>query len=95
MNTFARVIGSALTALALIASPPSHGAEFTPQKPIRFIVPALAGASNDVAARAIARELARMWKQPVIIDNRPGGGTTIGARTRLQRRRRTATPLAG
>jgi tripartite-type tricarboxylate transporter receptor subunit TctC len=46
-------------------------------KPFRFILPVAAGGSADVAARVIARELAEVWKQPVIVDNRPGGGTTV------------------
>ena len=63
----------ALTGLAGV-----QGATPAPRKPFRFIMPVAAGSSADAAARAIARELSAMWKQPVIVDNRPGGGTTVG-----------------
>jgi tripartite-type tricarboxylate transporter receptor subunit TctC len=79
MNAFFRMIGTGFVAFALSLSQVSHGESFSPVKPIRFIVPSPPGASNDVAARAIARELTKLWKQPVIIDNRPGAGTTIAA----------------
>jgi tripartite-type tricarboxylate transporter receptor subunit TctC len=49
-----------------------------PAKPVRLVVPAPAGASNDVAARAIGERLSKMWAQPVVVENRPGAGTTIG-----------------
>ena len=63
MITFFRIIGSGLMALALGSSQSSHAAEFVPQKPVRFIVPALAGASNDIAARALAGELTKRFHQ--------------------------------
>jgi len=53
-------------------------ATFKPTKPVRFIVPVGAGGSADIAARAIAQQLARVWQQPVVVDNRPGAGTIVG-----------------
>lgn len=50
-----------------------------PSKPLRFVVPFPAGGPLDLAARVIAQEMTRNWKQPVIIDNRPGAGGNIGA----------------
>ena len=50
-----------------------------PAKSLRFVVPFPAGGPLDIAARVIAQELTRAWKQPVIIDNRPGAGGNIGA----------------
>src|SRR4051812_32633519 len=41
-------------------------------------VPSPAGAQNDIAARVIGEQLSKFWHQPVIVDNKPGGGTTIG-----------------
>ena len=50
-----------------------------PAKAIRFVVPFPAGGPLDISARAIAQKLTEVWKQPVIIDNRPGAGGNIGA----------------
>ena len=49
-----------------------------PSKPIRFLVPFVAGVS-DIYARLIGQKLTESWGQPVIIDNRPGAGGMIGA----------------
>src|SRR5687767_10211569 len=77
MKSLLNTVFGALTASVLVIPPCAYGAEFSPTKPLRFIVPLAAGGSADVAARAIAQPLARIWKQPVIVDNRPGGGTTV------------------
>jgi tripartite-type tricarboxylate transporter receptor subunit TctC len=49
-----------------------------PSKPIRIIVPYPPGGFNDTLARTLGQKLNEKWGQPVIVDNRPGGGTTIG-----------------
>jgi tripartite-type tricarboxylate transporter receptor subunit TctC len=50
-----------------------------PAKPIRIVVPFAAGGGIDVLTRAIMAELSVRWKQPIIIDNKAGGGSLIGA----------------
>ena len=49
-----------------------------PSKPIRLVVPFTPGGSNDLVGRVLSQKLFEVWGQPVIIDNRPGGGSTIG-----------------
>ena len=56
-------------------------AETWPSKPVRLIVPSSAGAQNDIAARVLGEQLSKVWRQPVIVDNKPGAGTTIGTNT--------------
>ena len=50
-----------------------------PAKPIQFVVPYPPGGSNDLFARAVGKKLAESLGQPVIIDNRPGAGGSVGA----------------
>jgi tripartite-type tricarboxylate transporter receptor subunit TctC len=52
-------------------------AQSYPSRPIRIIVPFLAGGTVDIVARQIGQQLSALLGQPVVIDNRPGGGTTI------------------
>jgi tripartite-type tricarboxylate transporter receptor subunit TctC len=54
-----------------------HGQDY-PTRTIRIIVPLTAGAGADIAARIIAQRMNEHWKQPVIVENRPGAGGTIG-----------------
>ncbi len=49
-----------------------------PSRPLRIIVPQSPGASTDLTARLIAQRLSDAFKQPVVVDNRPGAGTMIG-----------------
>src|SRR3954471_8617749 len=49
-----------------------------PNKTIRLIVPYPPGGGNDALARLFGQKLSAVWGQQVIVDNRPGAGTTIG-----------------
>lgn len=53
-------------------------ADSYPSKAIRIIVPYTPGGFNDTLARTLGQKLNEKWGQPVVVDNRPGGGTTIG-----------------
>jgi tripartite-type tricarboxylate transporter receptor subunit TctC len=69
---------AACWALAQAAAGPAW-AETWPARPVRVIVPYAAGGSTDVVARVTAERLSRIWGQQVMIENRPGAGTNIGA----------------
>ncbi len=49
-----------------------------PIKPVRLLIPFAAAGSNDVAARLLGQKLATVWKQQVVMDNRPGANGIIG-----------------
>jgi len=71
------VVAFAVAALAA-ASAGAHSQDY-PSRPIRLVVPFPPGGLADVWARAFGQELNKAWGQPVVIDNRPGAGTTIAA----------------
>ena len=50
-----------------------------PNRPIRVLTPFSAGGGSDILARLIGPQITEAWGQPVIVDNRPGGGGTLGA----------------
>jgi len=58
---------------------PGTWAQAYPTKAIRIIVPFPAGGTSDILSRAIGQKLTEQWKQPVIVDNRPGASANIGA----------------
>jgi tripartite-type tricarboxylate transporter receptor subunit TctC len=65
----------------LAAWPLAARAQTYPNKLIKVILPYTAGSPNDVMARIALPYLSTRLGQPVVIDNRPGGGTVIGAKT--------------
>ena len=72
-----------LALVLLLDFAPATAQEF-PNQPVKALNPMGAGGSSDVVMRALAEELQRRWGQPVVVENRPGGGTTIGARACAQ-----------
>jgi tripartite-type tricarboxylate transporter receptor subunit TctC len=75
MRTF---LASVLVFSALTPAVAQDAALF-PSRPIRIVVPFPAGGPTDINARIIAQRMSADWKQPVVIENRPGGNTAIGA----------------
>jgi tripartite-type tricarboxylate transporter receptor subunit TctC len=75
MKTFYKLT---LAALLLACSALSASAQGYPNKPIRVIVPYPAGGTTDQLARAIQQPMSESLGQPIVIDNKPGAGGTIG-----------------
>jgi tripartite-type tricarboxylate transporter receptor subunit TctC len=69
---------AAVAGLALLGK--AAVADGFPSKPVRIIVPYTPGSPNDVLARLLAQHLQAKLGQAVVIDNKPGGGTTIGSK---------------
>ena len=69
---------SALIALVVALVSPWAVAQPYPSKAIHIIVPFAAGSATDVAARLIGERLNAAWGQPVVVENKPGAGGTIG-----------------
>jgi tripartite-type tricarboxylate transporter receptor subunit TctC len=82
MPALHRVTLSAVVATAIAvttATLPAQAQNSYPTKPVRIIVPFTQGGGTDVVARLIAHKLHESWGQAIVIENRTGGGGTIGA----------------
>ena len=67
-----------VAAIVMAASPSAHAQDY-PTKPVTFITPAAAGNSPDVVTRVVADRLTQIWKQQIVVLNRPGAGGLIAA----------------
>jgi len=68
-----------LVAVLLMLVAGAANAQGYPNKPVKIVVPFTAGSATDILGRTIGQKLSEMWGQPVVIDNKPGAGGTIGA----------------
>ena len=72
------LFGSLVCAAVALAS--TAPAQDYPTKPIRVIASSAAGGISDIFMRTVSEELSRRWGQPIVIENRAGGGMNIGGR---------------
>ena len=68
-----------LIALAIAFAALPAAAQTYPDKAVHIIVPFTAGSATDVVARAVAQVMSKNMGQPVVVENKPGAGGTIGA----------------
>jgi tripartite-type tricarboxylate transporter receptor subunit TctC len=69
----------AVASLAIALASPAFAQAGYPDKPIHFIVPFTAGSGTDIVARTVGEHMSRSLGQPIVIENRPGAGGTLGA----------------
>lgn len=70
-----RLLAIALCALLTVPAL----AQTWPSRPVKVIVPFTAGSATDILARTFGQKLQEVWGQPVVVENHPGAGGTIGA----------------
>src|SRR5258706_16429194 len=80
MNKLFRIVIGMARALA--AAP--LAAQSWPHKPVRFILSLGPGSGADIGARPYAGRLTKMWGQPVVVENRPGGDGGIASKAGIQ-----------
>jgi len=65
-------------AVVIVGSSAATAAEF-PNRPVRIVIPIGPGSSMDITARLLGQKLNELWERPVVMDNRPGAGSSVGA----------------
>jgi tripartite-type tricarboxylate transporter receptor subunit TctC len=71
-------------ALAWPAAAQQPGAAFRPSRAVKLISPQPAGGSTDAVIRPVALKLSELWGQPVVVENKPGGGSIIATQAVVQ-----------
>jgi len=70
---YALVLGLVAVLAAALSVPSASAASDWPTRPVRFILTLGAGSGSDIGARLFADRLTQRWRQPVVVENRPGG----------------------
>ena len=77
-STLRRMLGAMVLAVAVLVSTSVTAQQDYPSKPVRIIVPSVAGGGTDSSTRIVVSKLADFLGQRVVVDNRPGAGSMIG-----------------
>ncbi|MEY3672933.1 MAG: hypothetical protein RI904_2590, partial [Pseudomonadota bacterium] len=93
MKPIAQLLTNLICGLSFFIAPSAWCAY--PEKPVTLVVPFAPGGSNDIVARQLAKQLTAQWGQPVVIENKPGAGTAIGAAYVAKQRNDGYTLLVG
>jgi tripartite-type tricarboxylate transporter receptor subunit TctC len=75
-----RSVAAVCLTACLAGHAPPAAAQSYPSRPIKVVIPASAGGTQDVFMRALGEDLRRRLGQTLVIENRPGGNFNIGAR---------------
>lgn len=78
-STMFRLVSLLMGCLFLSNVSTATQAQDYPNRVVRLVIPFPPGGSSDATARVLADQLSKLWKSQVIIENKPGAGTTIGA----------------
>lgn len=78
-NARRRLLSASLVALTASITAPVSGQDQYPSRPITLVVGFAAGGAGDISSRFVAEYFRERWKVPVVVENRPGAGSTIAA----------------